>query len=409
MGGRIATYPRHVGDRAGTIHPMTAADLIDRFGSPLYVYEEAGLRSRCRQLVAALPSCALLYAMKANANPSLLSVIREEGLGIDAVSIGEVMRARRVGFATEQISYNGNNVTDEEMGAVRELGVHVTVDSLSQLERYGRLFPGTDVGLRLNPDIGEGHHDHVITGGPEAKFGVDHEDIEAAHCIASRHGLIISGLHQHVGSGILEVDRFVSAMEVMLEVAERFSGLRFVDFGGGFGVGYKPDEEDFDVAKLGAEVSHLLARFRAKEPDVVFRFEPGRWIIAPCGTLYVTVTSVKRGKRHTFVGTDSGLNHLLRPALYGSWHAIENVSRPDAPAETVAVAGNICESGDLFCKGRAVPKPEEGDVLAIRDVGAYGWSMASSYNLRPRPAEVLVRPGGPQVIREREPLDAINH
>lgn len=381
---------------------MSPADMIARFGSPLYVYDEALLRDRCRRLINALPSHALLYAMKANSNAALLEVIRGEGLGIDAVSIGEVMLARKVGFAADRISYNGNNVTDDEMRAVLDLGVGVTVDSLSQLERYGRLFPGTDVGVRLNPDVGDGHHDHVITGGPDAKFGIDHEDMEGAHSIAKHHGLTICGLQQHIGSGILDVNTFIGAMEAMLTVADRFPELRFVDFGGGFGIGYQPDEDDFDVAAFGVQANPLLERFRAKEPDVTFRFEPGRWVVAPCGTLYVTVTSIKRGKRHTFVGTDSGFNHLLRPALYGSWHTIENVSRPDAPVEPVSVVGNVCESGDLFCRDRALPTPEEGDVLAIRDAGAYGWSMASCYNLRPRPAEVMLSPDGPRIIRERE-------
>lgn len=384
---------------------MSPADLLDRFGSPLYVYDEVLLRDRCRRLITALPSYSLLYAMKANANAALLEVIRDEGLGIDAVSIGEVMLARKVSFAADRISYNGNNVTDDEMRAVTDLGVKVTVDSLSQLERYGRLFPGTDVGVRLNPDIGDGHHDHVVTGGSETKFGIGHEDIEAANAIAKHHSLVICGLQQHIGSGILDIKTFIRAMEAMLTVAERFPELRFVDFGGGFGIGYEPDEDDFDVVEFGARADSLLELFRARKPAVTFRFEPGRWVIAPCGTLYVTVTAIKRGKQRTFVGTDSGFNQLLRPALYGSWHAIENVSRPDAPVEPVSVAGNVCESGDLFCKDRAIPSPEEGDVLAIRDVGAYGWSMASCYNLRPRPAEVMLSPDGPRVIRERESLE----
>lgn len=388
---------------------MAVADLLDRFGSPLYVYDEALLRERCSKLTTALAPATVLYAMKANANPALLQVIREEGLGIDAVSIGEVLLARRVGFLPDQISYNGNNVTDDEMRAVVEAGVHVTVDSLSQLERYGRLFPATRVGVRLNPDVGDGHHDHVITGGPEAKFGIDPDDLEDARAIASRTDVEIDGLQQHIGSGILDVKKFLNAMEVMLRVAERLPGLKFVDFGGGFGVGYKPDETDFDVGWLGVQSDALLDRFTAKEPDVTFRFEPGRWLVAPCGTLYVTVTSIKRGKRHTFVGTDSGFNHLLRPALYGSWHTIENVTRPDAPVERVSVAGNVCESGDLFGKDRPLPKPEEGDILAIRDAGAYGWSMASCYNLRPRPAEVLLESAGPRLVRERESLEGISH
>jgi diaminopimelate decarboxylase len=346
--------------------------------------------------------------MKANANLALLEIIRSEGLGIDAVSLGEVMRAFQAGFVPEQVSYNGNNVSDAEMEAVVSAGVHVSMDSISQLERHAWRFEGRALGLRINPDVGGGHHDHVITGGPESKFGIEHDRIQDAVAVATRYDVAIDGLQQHIGSGVLEVATFLHAMEVLLEAGRGLEGLRFIDFGGGFGIPYRPDERPFDLEGFGLDASRILSAFgKAPQREITFRFEPGRICVASCGTLLVTVTAVKRDRRHTFVGTDSGFNHLVRPVLYGSYHRIENLTNPDGHVERVSVVGNICESGDVFAKDRAMPRCREGDILALRDVGAYGYSMASTYNLRPRPAEVLITSAGPEVIRPRETLDEL--
>jgi len=384
----------------------TFEDVVRRYGSPLYVYDEAELRARCRSMAAALPDCRFLFAMKANSNPTLLKIIHEEGLGADAVSAGEVALATHIGIPPEQVSYNGNNVTDDEMRAVMDAGVHVSVDSVSQLERYGTLFPGTSVGIRLNPDVGDGHHDHVITGGPDAKFGIDPEDLADARILAVRHDLTIDGLQQHIGSGILNPKKYMRGIDAMLRIARDFANLRFIDFGGGFGLPYQPKDTPFDLEGFAVRADKEIDKFRGRYGAAIeFRFEPGRYIVGTCGTLLVTVTSVKRGKRHTFVGTDSGFHHLLRPTLYGAYHRIVNLSHPDARVERVTVAGNICESGDLFATDRALPMPRVGDVLAIRDAGAYGYSMASTYNLRTRPAEVLITGDGPRLIRRRETLE----
>ncbi len=384
-----------------------AAELLRTYGSPLYVYDEATIRERCRRLRAALalPGIQILYAMKANANPEILRVVREEGLGIDAVSLGEVALARRCGFAPEEISYNGNNVDDAEMQDVVRAGVHVSVDGLDQLERFGRLRLGESVGLRLNPDVGAGHHDHVITGGPEAKFGVPPAAIPEALAIARRHGCRVDGLQQHIGSGILDAETMLLAVDVMLANAAGLPDLQFVDFGGGIGIPYKPADRPIDLSTFGSRVAGRLGEFRRRlGREVRFRFEPGRFVVAESGTLLVTVTAVKRGERHVFVGTDSGFNHLVRPVMYGSWHEIRNVTNPGGTPVPVSVAGNICESGDLFAKDRPIAEPRAGDVLAIANTGAYGYSMASTYNQRARPAEVMVLGGAHRLIRRRETL-----
>jgi diaminopimelate decarboxylase len=390
---------------------MTASALSEVarvHGTPLYVYDEEILRARCRAIRSAIPLTGFeaLYALKANSNPEILRIVREEGLGADAVSVAEVLLARKCGFPADRISFNGNNVDDAELDAVRAEGVHLCADSLSQVERLSRLGHRGGIAVRLNPDIGAGHHDHVITGGPDAKFGIAPAEIPAALAAARKAGLTIDGIQQHIGSGILDVDVFLLAVDALLEAARTLPDLRYVDFGGGIGVPSRPGERAFDLGGLAQRVTPRLSAFRKDMGrEVVFRLEPGRFVVAECGSLLVRVTAVKRTKEHVFVGTDSGFNHLIRPVLYGAWHPIENVTNPDGRPEVVRVAGNICESGDLFAIDRPLPEPREDDLLAIRHAGAYGWSMASSYNLRPRPAEVMISGGKHRLIRRRETIE----
>jgi diaminopimelate decarboxylase len=385
-----------------------AAELLAEFGSPLYVYDEATIRARCRALRSAVPleGVEFLYAAKANTNLEILRVVRDEGLSIDAVSIGEVAAALKAGFPPGRISYNGNNVPRAEIEEVLRLGVHVSVDSTAQLETAAAAAKGGSFGLRINPDVGDGHHAHVVTGGPDAKFGVAPSEVPKAVARARYLGARIDGLHQHIGSGILDVENLLRAVNVMLGAAEAAPDLRFCDFGGGFGVPYRPEEKPLDLRAFGRAAAPALSAFRARRGgDVVFRFEPGRYVVAESGTLYVTTTAVKRTATRVFVGVDSGFNHLVRPTLYDAFHPIRNVSNPKAPIERVSVAGYICESGDLLARDRELPLPKEGDVLAIGVAGAYGFSMASTYNTRPRPAEVMIGlDGAARLVRRRETL-----
>jgi diaminopimelate decarboxylase len=385
-----------------------ARALARTYGTPLYVYDEDVLLARCRAIRDAipLPGVEVLYALKANSNPEILRIIQREGLGADAVSLGEVVLAKRCGFSPARISFNGNNIDESELRALMTEGVHLCVDGLSQLERLGRLGHRAAVAIRLNPDIGAGHHGHVITGGPEAKFGIAPDELPQAFEIARKSGLVIDGIQQHIGSGILDVDVFLMAVDALLEAAATIPGLRYVDFGGGIGVPSKPGELAFDVPDLSKRIAPRLARFRERiGREVIYRIEPGRYVVAESGSLLVKVTAIKRTRDHVFVGTDSGFNHLVRPILYGAFHPIENVTNPDGRPEIVRVAGNICESGDLFAIDRPLPEPREDDLLLIRNVGAYGYSMASSYNLRPRPAEVMISSAGHRLIRRRETFE----
>jgi diaminopimelate decarboxylase len=389
---------------------MNARELIDAFGSPLYVYDETVLRRSCRALKEAFNGKDehLLYAMKANANPELLRIIRDEGFDLDAVSLGEVLLGRRVGFAPDQISYTGNSASETELKAVAKEGVHVTLDAPTQLMAWSRVAGDRPFGLRINPDFGGGHHHHVITGGPDAKFGIEWDQLASVLESVDRLDLKLDRFHQHIGSGILDADLLLKAMDPLLKAARLRPEVATLDFGGGFGIPYRKTEAEFPLASFAAAArSKVDGLRRGRAGQLRAFFEPGRSVVATCGTLLVTVTAIKRGSKHTFVGTDSGQHHLIRPAFYGAFHQVENLTGEGRFVERVTVAGNICESGDLLAADVPLPKVEVGDLLAIRDVGAYGYSMSSNYNLRPRPAEVLLGPTGPTLIRSAETLEQI--
>jgi diaminopimelate decarboxylase len=397
---------------------ISADSLVEKFGSPLYVYEEKKIRAQCRNLYDSIDyhPKLLLYACKANENPSLMKIIKEEGFGIDAVSPGEVQLAKeKVKVDTGKILYTGNNTTDDEMKWLVKNGIMINMDSLSQLRRYGALdAPGKEheIIVRINPDVGAGHHEHCITGGPDSKFGIYYDRTDEIKRIAGRYGLKIKGLHQHIGSGILDVDIFKKAMNVLFKTAKEFDDLNWLDFGGGIGVPYSPDQKPIDIEKFGKEVSDMFSGF-CKEygKNLWLVLEPGRYLVAESGTLLTRVNTLKQTPAHTFAGTDSGFNHLIRHTLYKSYHGIMNADKSHGKKQNYAVAGNICESGDLFSHGRDISTILEGDVLAIFNAGAYGFSMSSNYNLRPRPAEVLIKENGSsKLIRSRDTFeDMIRH
>ncbi|HUJ75752.1 MAG TPA: diaminopimelate decarboxylase [bacterium] len=388
-----------------------AEDLARQFGTPLYVYEEDVLRRQCRamrQSFAGAPA-DLHYAVKANHNPSLLRVLKDEGLCIDAVSPFEVRLCLELGFPPGQILFTGNNTTEDELRYCLQRGVPVNVGSLDELEAYGRLNPGGAVAVRINPDLGAGHHPHVITGGPNSKFGIYATERPRILETLRAHRLRLTGIHVHIGSGILRTDDMLQAMEVTLREAQAYPGLEFIDFGGGFGIAYRPEEKPLALGELGSAMAERFNAFaRAYGGALRMKLEPGRFLVAQSGTLLARVTALKSTPAHAFVGTDTGFNHLIRPLLYGAFHRVLNASQVSGPERSVVVAGNVCESGDVFTQGaqgleeQALSAPQVGQLLAICDVGAYGMALSSQYNLRPRPPEVLVRQGQARLIRRRE-------
>jgi len=384
---------------------MDAPSLLARFGSPLYLYDLDTVRARVRALCAAVTYRPFqpLFAIKANPCPALAKAIVAEGFGIDAVSPGEVSLALRLGVKPGLVQYTENNMTDVEQAEAVAQGVMITAGSLDRLERLAAA--GVNAcAVRFNPDVGDGAHEKICTAGPLTKFGVHHSQVDAVLAIEQRSALRVVGAHMHIGSGFLEHHAFAAACRVIFAIAARLPNLRFVDCGGGIGIPYKPDQQPMDLAAMGAEVSNQMEAFSARYGRrLELRLEPGRFPVAEAGSLLCTVTSVKRNPDgRVFVGTDSGFNHLVRPTMYGAFHRIDNLTRPDAPPTVVDVVGNICESGDIFARDRVLPLPIPGDILAIRDAGAYGMSMASTYNLRPLPAEVVLDGGTPRLARRRQ-------
>lgn len=362
-----------------------------KFGTPLYVYDRTVLEARCKQLRQDFPHIDFHYAVKANSNPTLLGLIRKEGIGAEAVSLGELAVAKAAGFKRSATSFTCSNVTEKELRAAARSGARVHLDSLGQLEMWGKFGLGRDVSLRLNQGIGAGHHEHVITGGPSSKFGISLRDIPAALRIAKRHKLRIVGLQQHIGSNVLDAGIFLKAAKVLLGTAEKFEYVTHIDFGGGLGIPYHTTENKLDTRRLGRELAALMKAFEKKcGRTVSFAMEPGRFLVAEAGTLLVSVVDAKSTEKRTFVGVNSGFNHLIRPAMYDSYHPIRGVSRKGGKSAHVTLAGNVCESGDVFAVDRPMPLPQIGDVLAIENAGAYGFSMSSLYNLRKQPREVLI-------------------
>ncbi len=384
---------------------VSVSELAREFGTPLYVYEEELVRKRFRSFRDAIPykPLRLLYACKANSNLELMRVLLDEGCGIDACSPGEVFFAIEAGCKPQDVMLTGSNITDAQMAMVRHYDVLINMDSVTQLERYGAAYPGTECSLRINPEIGAGAHEHVVTGGPNVKFGIMHDRLPEALGIARLHNLKVVGAHMHIGSNILNHEPFIEAAKVFLDSVRLLPDLRFVDLGGGFGVPYGPQQKPADLTQFGSTLSEMFAAFcKDYGRELALVFENGRYYVAQAGHLLVTVVDVKKTRTHVFVGTDSGFTHLIRPALYEAHHEVVNCTRRDSRPIEASVVGNVCETGDYFARHRNIPEPFPGDILSIENAGAYGYAMASPYNGWPRPAEVMVASGKARLIRSRE-------
>ncbi len=391
----------------------TPLELLEGFGSPLYVYDERVLRARCRELLGLLryrpfrPS----YSVKANGNLRLLSIVAEEGLDADAMSPGEIRLLEAAGFTPERILFIPNNVGDEEFDFAVERGITCSMDSLSQLERFATRFSGEAVALRFNPGVGAGHCSKVVTAGAATKFGILPEEADAARALIARARLRLVGINQHIGSGYLEPSAFLAAAERLLTIAGEFPGLEFVDFGGGFGIPYRrrQGESRLDLRTLGASLDAILEEWSAaRSTRIEARVEPGRYVVAECGAVLGRTVATKPRGEALYVGTDIGFNVLMRPMAYGSYHEVEFLpaSAGARPTRAVHIVGNICETGDVLGRDRALPEPRIGDAVLVHDAGAYGYSMSSSYNARPRAAEVLIcMDGSAELIRRRETVD----
>ncbi|MEK7431623.1 MAG: diaminopimelate decarboxylase [Cyanobacteriota bacterium] len=390
---------------------FTSKELVEKFGSPLYVYDEQIIRKKIRELkdsLSGIKNVKIHYACKANSNLEIIKILNQEGAGMDVVSSGEVYSCLKAGVKKEDIIFTGNNLSNEEIDYAVSSGVLLNVGDLSALERFGKRHPNKDICVRINPDVGGGHHDHVITGGVESKFGVYFTEINEILEIVKKYNLNLKGIHQHIGSNILEPEKFLLAIDVLLKVAKQIPNLEFIDFGGGIGVPYTPEQTSLNLKELNNEVAKKFNSFcNEYGKDVIFSVEPGRFFVCESGSLLTTVNTISTNPAYKYVGTDSGFNHLVRPTMYGSYHEIVNTSNMSNEKEKVTIVGNICESGDIFARDREISKVSEGDIFAILNSGAYGYSMASNYNTRGLPAEVLVNENEVKLIRRRESFEEL--
>jgi len=387
-----------------------AASLLSEHGSPLHIYREETLRLRLRELAGLLthrpwhPS----ISVKANGNPHLLAIAREEGLSGDAMSPGEILLLEAAGFRPEEIFFIPNNVDLDEFRFAATRGILTSIDSLDQVRLFASHRVASRVALRLNPGTGDGHHEKVVTAGARTKFGLLREELPEAIGILTESGIALVGLNQHIGSGFLEPSRYLQAAAFLLETAKGIPSLAFVDFGGGFGIPYR-GEDRLDLVRLGRELDTMLADWcRRTGRTIEARIEPGRYWCAESGCVLGTVHAVKTRGEGVIAGTDIGFNVLQRPVLYDAWHGIDllPVGGGERLTGNVTWVGNICESGDILARDRVGPWPQAGDHVLVRDTGAYGWSMSSSYNARPRLPELLLQADGAvQIIRHRETAD----
>ncbi|MDR2900449.1 MAG: diaminopimelate decarboxylase [Treponema sp.] len=405
-----------VSDAVNFYRRNNPADLVKEYGSPLYVYNESILRERCRELKSLVdyPRFFVNYSVKANTSLAILKIVHEEGLLADVLSPGEMFLNLKAGFKPEEIFFVSNNAGDEEFLFAIERGILVSVDSVSQLERYGKLNPGGRVAVRFNPGVGAGHHKKVVTGGSETKFGVNAEYIADVKSLLEKYDLKLAGINQHIGSLFMTGEPYIDGVKNLLEIAKQFDGLEFIDIGGGLGIPYHKQEGEvrLDLKALGEKLSPILNDFAAAYGgNLSFKMEPGRYVVAECGVLLGKVNAIKHNGTKKFIGTDIGFNVLMRPVMYDAHHDIEIYRSSNVPSvkeEAVTIVGNICESGDILAADRLLPEIHEDDVLGVLDAGAYGYAMGSIYNSRPRPAEIMIKEDGSVVLtRKRGTLEQL--
>lgn len=393
-----------------------ARELQKKYGSPLYVYMQEILEAQCMKMKAFgndlknnLPNgieVSLHYSTKANANPAVLKTVKKHGLKVDCMSPGELDINEKSGFKPSEMLYVCNNIKAEEMKEVHDRVSLMCLDSISQVETYGKMFPGTEIMVRINPGAdGVGHSQKVITSGKSTKFGISEDDLQKLFEIADKYDLRIVGVHQHLGSLFLndKIPNYIDGVKFGLRMIKKyFKDVRIVDLGGGFGVPYKPEEEELDLTLVAHSLNPILNEFVSDYPSVrEFKFEPGRYIPCEAGYLIGDVTAVK----DRYVGTNIGMGMLVRPSMYDSYHEI---TLPESNGEIVTVnfCGNICESGDILGKDRTIKLPKVGDPVVVHNAGAYGFSMASNYTGRTRPAEVLILPSGEtKLLRKAESIE----
>jgi diaminopimelate decarboxylase len=392
------------------MQPKDLLQLAEEFGNPLYVYNAEKIEQQYKRLTGAFAKVEKLrinYAMKALSNVSVLKLLKNLGSGLDTVSIQEVQLGLHAGFTPDKIIFTPNGVSFEEIEEVAKLGVQINIDNLSVLEHFGTNHPKTPVCIRINPHVMAGGNSNISVGHIDSKFGISVHQLPHLLRIVENTKMNINGIHMHTGSDILDIDVFIYAAEILFNTAKHFKNLEFLDFGSGFKVPYHKGDIETNIEELGKK---LTKRFLAFEKEygreLTLAFEPGKYLVSEAGYFLAKVNVVKQTTSTVFAGIDSGFNHLIRPMFYGSQHGIDNISNPKGKERFYTVVGYICET-DTFANNRRIAEIHEGDVLCFRNAGAYCFSMASNYNSRFKPAEVLWKNGKGHLIRERETMDDI--
>jgi len=383
-------------------------DVASEYGNPVYVYDSEKIASQYQRLINAFSSVGDLrinYATKALSNISILKLMKQLGSGLDTVSIQEVQLGLAAGFEPQAIIYTPNGVSLKEIEAVAKMGVQINIDNLSLLEQFGTRHPKTPVCIRINPHVMAGGNSNISVGHIDSKFGISIHQIPHLLRIVENTAMNINGIHMHTGSDILDIDVFLHAAEILFDTAKHFKNLDFLDFGSGFKVPYHENDIETNIEELGEKLSKRFIAFcQEYGSDLQLIFEPGKYLVSQAGHFVTQVNVVKQTTSTVFAQVDSGFNHLIRPMLYGSHHHIENLSNPNGKERFYSVVGYICET-DTFGTNRKIAEISEGDLLAFKNAGAYCFTMASNYNSRFRPAEILWHENKAHLIRKEENFD----
>lgn len=385
--------------------PERLLEAAKQFGTPLYVYNAAQIAHQYQKLQTAFARCDahFFYACKALTNINILKYIRSLGANVDCSSINEVKLALHAGFKPAAILYTSNGIDFKEIEEAADLGVNVNIDSLSNLEKFGKKYGHSyPVSVRLRPNILAGGNIKISTGHNKSKFGISVNQVDQILQLVKKHQLHIRGLHIHTGSDIKDAETFVKGIEVLFEIMPYFAELEFIDLGGGFKVPYKKGDAEIDIDHLGNAVAAAFEEQAvATGRKVQIWFEPGKYMVSSAGYLLTSVNVMKQTSAATFASVNSGFNHLIRPMFYDAYHRIDNLSNPNGPLQKYAVVGNICET-DTFAWDRELNEVREGDCLVFYNAGAYGFEMSSNFNSRLKPAEVLYLDGQFSLIRKRD-------
>lgn len=392
---------------------MTHQNLLTvarEFDSPVYVYDSEKIGSQYKRLSNAfkgVKQVKINYAVKALSNLSVLKLLTNMGAGLDTVSIQEVRLGLEAGASPENIIYTPNGVSLEEIETAAKLGVQINIDNLSILEQFGTKHPKVPVCIRINPHVMAGGNTNISVGHIDSKFGISIHQLPHIKRIVENTGMHINGIHMHTGSDILDIDVFLYASEILFDTATHFKDLDFIDFGSGFKVPYKEGDIETNIEELGKKLTKRFNEFcKSYGKELTLAFEPGKFLVSEAGYFLAKVNVVKQTTSTVFAQIDSGFNHLIRPMLYGSQHEIVNISNTKGRERFYSVVGYICET-DTFANNRRISEISEGDILAFKNAGAYCFTMASNYNSRYRPAEILWHNNKAHVIRKRETFDDI--